>query len=301
MKYALAPIIRSRARPIPLSEDEYQRIARAKDGVIALIGIEQKFDLLLENYVEYENELLGLAVRQEVFHNLDYASFQNEALAVVRRLSNLLSAARLYIDQVKHDLSSIFGKHHEIIDAINKKCSEEYDAALGYRLMETLRNVMQHRSVSGLQLKYATSSSERGARTRVVPVLKVASLREGGIKASVHKEIAGKEMASVTEHVRQYIEGISRIHHAVRKGGEKDRQDWEAALRQAYENGANTWPSGSMRASDLIALNASGRVVESRHIILEPLVYLDSLVSKNAHPIRLSRTFVSNAAEDDDA
>ena len=62
MKYALAPAIRHRADPIEITEDEYRAIAAAKDGLITFIGIEQKFDLVLENYAEYERELLGLAV-----------------------------------------------------------------------------------------------------------------------------------------------------------------------------------------------------------------------------------------------
>jgi hypothetical protein len=45
MTYGLSPAIRSQAEPIELSESEYRAIARAKDGLIVLIGIEQKFDL----------------------------------------------------------------------------------------------------------------------------------------------------------------------------------------------------------------------------------------------------------------
>lgn len=305
MNYALSPVIRSRAEPIELSESEYRAIARAKNGLIALIGIEQKFDLVLENYVEYEKELLNIALRQVVFRDLGYASFQEESLAIVRRLGNLLSTARLYIDQVKHDLSTLFGKDHEIVGAIKRKCSEEYDAALGFRLMETLRGMMQHRSISGINLKYATNADDdstgRGVRTRVLPVFSVADLREGGIKASVHNEIAGGDTAAVTGHVRQYIDGIANLHYEFRRLTGAERVQWEQVFRAAHARGAETWPEGEMRASDLIAVDSGGAVQESSHIFLDPLNYLASLERKNAGPLRLARMYVSSATEENDA
>jgi hypothetical protein len=300
MKYSLAPILRSRAEAIRLSEDEYRSIARAKDGLLMLVGIEQKFDLVLENYTELEKEILDIALRQVVFRDFEYQSLQQESLAIVRRLGNLLSTTKLYLDSTRHDLSTLFGKEHDIFLAIERKCSEEYDAAPGYRLMETLRGMMQHRSISGINLKYASNaestSQGHSVRTRVLPVFDVAHLKKSGIKAAVRDEL-GEETDAVTAHVRQYIDAIAQLHYEVRRLTSADRLRWEQVYRSAYAKGADAWPKGEMRASDLIAVDSDGLVRESRHIFLEPLDYLSSLERKNAGPLRLAKMYVSSSVD----
>jgi hypothetical protein len=305
MKYALAPAIRHRADAIEIAEDEYRAIAAAKDGLITFIGIEQKFDLVMENYAEYERELLSLAVHQVVFRDVSYSSFQRETLAVVRRLSNLLSSCRLYIDQIKHDISEAFGSDHAAVQRVNSKCSEEYDATLGFRLMETLRNVMQHRSLSGFVLKHANDADPPGPqallRTRVVPLLDVDDLREAGIKAAVQQELVGSDYAEVNSRVREYVQGIANVHVEFRKAAANERERWASVYRAAYERGNAAWAEGEIRASDLIAIDDAGQVRESRHVFLDPLEYLGSLERKNAGPWALARSYVSNASEADDA
>lgn len=305
MKYVLAPAIRHRAEPVEITEQEYREIAAAKDGLITFIGIEQKFDLVLENYAEYEHELLGLAVHQAIFRDMSYGSFQRETLIVVRRLSNLLSSCRLYIDQIKHDVASAFGSNHPTVERIISKCSEEYDATLGFRLMETLRNVMQHRSLSGFVLKHSLEADPPGPharlRTRVVPLLEVDGLREAGIKASVRDELAGSNYAEVNGRVREYVQGIANVHTEFRRAAEPERKQWAEVYRSAYERGNATWATGEMRASDLVAIDESGAIVESRHVFLEPLDYLAGLERKNAGPWALARSYVSNLSEAADA
>lgn len=305
MKYGLSPVIRSRAEAIVLSEYEYRAIARAKDGLITLLGIEQRFDLLLQNYIELEKEILAIALRQVVSREFDYQALQDESLAVVRRLCNLLSTAKLYVDSTCHDISTLFGKDHEVYHAFKRKCSEEYDTALGYRLMETLRGTMQHRSVSGINLKYASNAEQsaqgRTVRMRVVPVLDVAVLKKSGIKATVRDELVEEETAAVTAHVREYVDGLARLHYEVRRLVTKERSEWEQTYRSAYAKGAEVWPEGEMRASDLIAVDPAGVVKESRHVFTQPLDYLASLERKNAGPISLARTYVSNASHEREA
>lgn len=305
MTYQLSPAIRSRGEPIDLSKDEYRSIARARDGLIVMIGIEQKFELILQNYADYEKELFEIALRQVVFREMSYQAMQEESLAVVRRLGNLLSSAKLYVDSTKRDLSELFGKEHDVYTTVKRKCSEEYDGALGYRLMEALRNVLQHRSIAGVSLRYSANAEEANqahrVRHRVMPSLSASHLKEADLKAKVHGEIAGKGSAETTGHVRQYVDGLARVHYEVRRVMEGERRAWEVVFRSAFARGAESWPDGEMRASDLVALDSTGIVSESRHIFLAPLEYLASLEKKNAGPLRLAKMYISNASEDGDA
>lgn len=119
MEYALTPLFRSSEERIPLTSEEHARIVHAKDAIITSIGIEEKFDLILENYVEYEDELLKLALRRQVsYWNLAYQASQDDKLFVARKLLNLLSAARLYVDQMPQDLGRLFSSDKETVTAI---------------------------------------------------------------------------------------------------------------------------------------------------------------------------------------
>ena len=157
MKFGIRPFGAGPDDIIELTADQHSQAATARDALVAMIGVEQKFDLLLENHAEYERELLGLALDRSLhLAALQWQGSQGDIAVVARRLANLLSAGRLYIDQVKHDLRSTFGPAHDVTEATKRQFSQEYDARLGYRVMEALRNVMQHRILPVHQLGYSS-------------------------------------------------------------------------------------------------------------------------------------------------
>ena len=225
----------------------------------------------MENYAEYERELLNLGLRLVVFHHGQWHTFEEESLGVTRRLVNLLSAARLYIDQVSHDLSGLFGETHEICAAVKQTRSARYDASFGYRLMETLRNAVQHRSIVGIRVKHnfgldhvdAESGDpvERAAKrlvvARAIPILTVSDLHDMELKASVRAEIEnlGKDHVDLTLQVRDYVDGLVSAHYEFRRHAENDRKDWESAVRHALASAREKWPDGESRALNLVAVD----------------------------------------------
>jgi hypothetical protein len=54
---------------------------------------------------------------------------------------------RVYVDQIGHALSSLYGRSAEISDQVAKRRDAESEARLGYRVMEKIRNYVQHRSL----------------------------------------------------------------------------------------------------------------------------------------------------------
>ena len=108
-----------------------------------------------------------------MYRDLDWRGIQGDIAIITRRLSNLLSAARLYVDQIAQDLHDAFGSQHQVSNEIKVKLSTEYDARLGYRVMEAVRNMMQHRSLPIHRLSYPQDSQPGGARFRTVPTLKL--------------------------------------------------------------------------------------------------------------------------------
>ncbi len=315
MEYELIPLFRPGDDRISLTVEEYQRLSRAKKALVATIGIEQKFDLLLENYVEYESELLNLGLRLLAFRDTQWHAFQEESLGVTRRLVNLLSAARLYVDQTRHDLSRIFGKDHEICAAVKQASAQRYDANFGFRFMGTLRNAVQHRSIAGIRLKHHLGARETDAKggdpiaaaatrhviARAIPILSVSDLHDMELKTTVRAEIEslGQKDLELTLYVREYIDGLAAMQYEFRRRAEPLRKEWEAIVRRALTRAREAWPERESDALELVALDASGEIVDWTHLFPAFMDYLVALERKNEGPLRLSRMYVSGQCDMD--
>ncbi len=132
---------------IALPEERYARIRDHKRNLVRALEIEERFDILLANYVEFETEVLGRSVEHNLYSGRDEHQMHEDRLGLNRRIVNLLTACRLYLDQLAHGMSGTFGDGEETT-AIGAARSREYDASFSYRLMEGLRDYVQHRGLA---------------------------------------------------------------------------------------------------------------------------------------------------------
>ena len=181
-RFVIVPILRhlsARGEGSPpfleIPSAEHDALLHAKSNVRAGMQMERSYWALVENYRDYEEELLKLALLKAVRSSFEWEAIQFESMGVDRRLMNLLSTARAYLDQ----LDSTFHRHfQEQQVALKAHRSAQYDTRLGYRVLEALRNVVQHsgRGVHGLT--YPHDRHGEGLRLRVFPRLSVSVLRE---------------------------------------------------------------------------------------------------------------------------
>src|ERR1044072_2560892 len=109
MQYGITKLVISCNHLLEISRQEFDEARFAKRSLVDALGIEEKLDIVLENYAEYEKELLELSLKNAIFSDRNWSSFQTERRAIDRRLVNLLTACRLYVDQIPHDVNSIYG------------------------------------------------------------------------------------------------------------------------------------------------------------------------------------------------
>jgi hypothetical protein len=145
---------------IPLSGERFDRLKRAWSVHVATLAIEEKFDLAISNFAEFEQELLSLSVRHLIRRDHQWDQMSTDRLLLNRRLINLLSTCRLYIDQVKHDTGSA-ELPNGTRELFKRALAKEYDRSLGYRVMEALRNFMQHKSLPVTGISYPIARREK--------------------------------------------------------------------------------------------------------------------------------------------
>jgi hypothetical protein len=105
MAYGLTRLVLGANAVVPLTDQEYQDLSAAKAHVLDALLIEQKFDLVIENDLELEEELLSSTARYMLHGETGYGWFQNERALINRRLMNLLSVCREYVDHPNRAIS----------------------------------------------------------------------------------------------------------------------------------------------------------------------------------------------------
>lgn len=218
---------------IAITPEEFQRIKAATMNLTAALEIEEKFDLFMENYAEYERNVLCIAQRQMLRGYGTWTTDMDDILLLNRRLANLLMAARLYTDQVKHDLATVYGTLSGVGRDIEAAFSREYDSALGYRIVEALRNHVQHEALPIRVLHYGPEKVDVNGRELIrftlTPELDVAALRASNFKRGVLAEMEHAAASrNVTALVRDFVRGLSRVHNEIRRLMEDDIQGWKS-------------------------------------------------------------------------
>jgi hypothetical protein len=221
--YAISPV---GYIPLYLDNNDHKKLLRAKTALRFGVGFEQRFDILLENYATLERYILDLALRNAVFMGASNSRLGEAKHTVNRHLNNMLSSAKLYIDQTAHAISDQFGTASSQYQRFIDSTREEYDNSLAYRALEALRGYAQHRglpthSVSFSSRRDETDPERRKNRHVVTFGLVPETIREdGGFKSSVLQEldsIADKDgKIEIMPLIREYVSGIARVHKSAR-------------------------------------------------------------------------------------
>jgi len=293
---------------VAITQEHYEEIRRAHELIIFGVAIEEKLDLLVENYAELERELLDMAVQHCVFSGAIGELLSEARHRTNRRLINLLTAIRLYHDQTAHSLSSVYGKDSKILNDFRFSASKEYDGKLSYRALEAIRNHVQHASLPITAISFPMNTVERDdskehprpvtrIRYKVVPYIGTESLEENPkFKKTVLEEIKRisnkKNDIEVMPMVREYISSIGRIHAHLR-----------TLIKENLESAAKTinyFRSIAPEISEgLAAIQSNEQGLYTNHISLvdRPIQRWEKLSSKNSSLERVDRSFVSSENE----
>ena len=238
MKFYLTKLIDDKQQFFEISKDDFERLKKSRESLFQALFIEEKLEIILGNYVEYEMELLHSSANQMLFGNQDWVWFTKDINRISRRIINLHTSSRLYIDQLAHHFSTIYGSTHENVSKLKSQISKEYDRNLNYRIMSALRNYVQHRSFPIAGCKYVakkienTPEGEPDKLYTLMPYLKLDDLKaDKKFKQSVAQEMESLGQAiDIKPIIRGYISSIGNIHNWVRKTLKADIQSWEKCL-----------------------------------------------------------------------
>ncbi len=300
MKHGITRMVLGCNQFIPISEDEFIETVAARDRFFRLLGIEEKFDLLAENLAELETDILDLTMRRMLFHEWSWASFRADVATVNRRLANLLSSCRLYVDQVKHDLGLIYGRDSAVRSQVSEAFSREYDTRLGYCLLEALRNHIQHCALPLGHLSYPSTrdfpgNSRSHIRHTCIPSLSLSQLRESG---ALNKKILGRlkedaELLDIRPLVRDYVSGLGLVHTKMREWVKEDALAWKTRIVNVRDRFRAEYGEKDV---GLAVVERDERNCGIRHaaIFVDFIEEYERLLRKNQFPQHFATQFVTS-------
>jgi hypothetical protein len=296
--YALRRLVLGSVATVEISEQEHDALRAAKTFLLDALFIEQKFDLLIENYLETEQELLASTARYMLHGDTDARWFSLERALINRRVVNLLTVCRGYIDHVR-------GVARRLLDAASAEdlvaeFSRCYDNTLGYRLMEALRNHVQHRGFPIHVLEYSSSLIEDDARNRfrneVAIYTKTTYLSDGNFKASVLVELESLGgRVDLKPLMRDYVGCLATIHERYRSAIAPPIKERENAFTAATNRFSQSFPAEpSLKGLAAVAIDGAN-VSDEIYLSVEFLDHRCELESKNRIFANLARRFVSGS------
>jgi hypothetical protein len=95
VKYIIRKAVLELTPEIEISRDEYDLLREARGVLIAALAIEEKYEILIANYLTLETKLLQIAATNTVRRTLTYAEFFDTRSTLNIDLVNLLTAARV--------------------------------------------------------------------------------------------------------------------------------------------------------------------------------------------------------------
>lgn len=220
VRYELTALVVGRKPPkVDLEAAEFEAIGRAVDGLRDIFWIEEIYDAVTQNYRDYEEGQMLITLSHALETDGGWDEIDEARRSSARRLDNLLSAARAFIDSVPQRMRAIGGE--ALMSAFKTATSRVYDDSRAYRFMDALRNYSQHRgsSISAMTFDHKRQPvGEDGKDFKLVysirPRLRVDDV-EMTFKSQVRPLLQAlkddKGMIDITPLVREYLVGLNQI------------------------------------------------------------------------------------------
>jgi hypothetical protein len=285
---------------VEISSEDFDLLRTARTHLFEALSIEEKLNLVLENYAEFETELFKCSVNNMLFQADDWSSSIDEIHVANRRIINLLTTGRLYIDQISHNICSIYGADSEQEKVFKEQTSQEYDSDFpGYRIMEAMRNYVQHRElpirVLSKKIQRVEKESEVFMKRTITLSIDINTLSEDKkFKKQILTELQSLgQSVEFTPLVRQYLGSIGKIHLKMRELLSADLLAWGNQIQQPLSQYQKT--TGYFDGLRAVIIDES-KVVETISVFEDVIKRRQMLENKNKYLTHYSSHFISSEA-----
>lgn len=261
MKYQLTLAILDPHQELEIDKERFDFLKRARHTLIEALALEEKYEILISNYLELEQQIVRQAVVAQVRTQSDYSEFFEFRMIFNVALVNLLTAARLYVDQFPRHVRDCLADESQL--ALAKSwLKQAYDSAFEYRFMEALRNHVQHNGVPLHWWSVGSKRTDKGLREFSVSLCaeKKHLAEDTEFKKTVLAEC--DEKVDLLFAARVYMQSLSEVHSKARDAISNS----VAIARLAVQEEQDRYQSSSSGTEDRL-LGLEAQAVENDRII----------------------------------
>ncbi len=300
MKFVLRRQMLDSTTEKPISEPCFREISGARQALFELLAIEEKYDLLVRNYLGFEQVVYDSSINGLLYRERSWSDFIEHIQAANLAVMNLLAMCRSYIDHVPQHLSTIFPDRLEKKEAFHQERKTVYSEFLGYRALYEIRNHVQHCGlpVHSFTLGGSWLDTWEACRHNAIPYVAVEELGKDG---SFNKRIL-KELRDVGERVdlrlliRENMSAFGRIHKCVRALTKELAKDSEQTIDECLQDfAANHHPD--LIGLEIMSLDARGEVLDRSSLFDDMVKRRKYLEVKNKTLINVERHFITGQIE----
>jgi hypothetical protein len=219
VKYLLRKAVLDNVPEIEITAEEYAEFEKARNILSSALAIEETYEILITNYLDFEKQILDITTGYMVRQHFDYSNSFETHLSLNIRLVNLLTAARLYEDQLRHNVPECVPNVPDAKEVVKKIFSKEYDANKEYRFMYALRNHVQHRGLAVHWIQPGgrwTSLEEDGLMEYSMELASLRSYLEENPHFNQRVLSELDEKIDLKVATRSYIESMSNVQESAR-------------------------------------------------------------------------------------
>jgi len=233
--YSLTYFSNKQEMRLNITQDEYDGLIQAREIDHSQFIIENKYQILLENYAELEEELLRFSLNLTLRTSDPWDTLRDAIPLFDRRVLNFLSSARMYIDQIPSDIGGASRNSEFVKERFLKSLSAQFDNSLAYRVCEALRNYTQHKDLPVHRVSHGWRHEQGNTKNVVINHsglnLDIAKLKaDGKFKASTLEELEKQgDKHDLKKYLREYMHSLGLVHIDLRK--ELDSEgEWAVGL-----------------------------------------------------------------------
>lgn len=281
---------------VDITEKEFEEFKRSRVVLANAFDIEETYEVMLTNYVAFEKQLLSVSATYMVHSVQDYSDFFLERVALNASFINLLTATKMFVDQVPRYARDCINGDDEELTEFRNVFSEQYDNVKEYRFVEALRNHVQHFGLPVHSMMFDRSWTSFGDSGLMEHATRLYCEKQYLIQnKKFNKRVLSEceDKIDLIYSVRRYIESLSEILDKVR---EKLQVTVESA-RKCIEDGNTSYEK--VYDGTLIGLYAmifeDNSTLDEVSLTLEWDDIRQKLIKRNPKIVNLKKRFVSSS------
>jgi hypothetical protein len=260
------------SKKLNINRGKWDKIKQAKSVISHIRYIEQKYDLMISNYYEFERELLEQALDTSI-RNPNRQSISLATLSLARQIINLITSISLYIDHVKKRHIGNLPFSDKKRETLLKELKDYQSNSNDLKFIRNLRNYVIHRdlpldsyTMKSSWEKLENEEVEKGGHLIIPTIQKDKLLKDRKFSTNVvEKMIEDSEKIDLRIPIRKTIEIISQFNKSFRQQISNDFQSAKDIIKETIKE------SNEFSKSN----NKYCRVIREVDSNVKEIIYLD--------------------------